>query len=73
MNKGAEIGRGKTKVLYAHPERKDAAVVVQQDTISAGDGAKRHTISGKGRLAAITTARIYRLLNACGVPTHYLG
>ncbi|MDQ2818287.1 MAG: AIR carboxylase family protein [Candidatus Eremiobacteraeota bacterium] len=72
MNKGAEIGRGKTKVLYAHPERADAAVVVQQDTISAGDGAKRHTIAGKGRLAALTTARIYRLLNACGVPTHFL-
>ncbi len=73
MNKGVEIGRGKTKVLYEHPDRHDAAVVIQQDTISAGDGAKRHTIPGKGRLAAITTSRIYRLLNACGVPTHFLG
>ena len=73
MNKGAEVGRGKTKVLYEHPERRDALVVVQQDSITAGDGAKRHTMSGKGRLAALTTSRVYRLLNACGIPTHYLG
>jgi phosphoribosylaminoimidazole-succinocarboxamide synthase len=73
MNKGAEVGRGKTKVLYVHPERADALVVVQQDNITAGDGAKRHTISGKGRLAALTTSRVFRLLNAAGLPTHFLG
>jgi phosphoribosylaminoimidazole-succinocarboxamide synthase len=73
LKRGHELGRGKTKVLYRHPERDDTLVVVQQDTISAGDGAKRHTIAGKGRLAAITTSRIYALLNACGLPTHYLG
>ena len=47
-------------------------MVVSQDQITAGDGAKRHVIGGKGRLAALTTARIYRLLSACGLPTHYL-
>jgi phosphoribosylaminoimidazole carboxylase/phosphoribosylaminoimidazole-succinocarboxamide synthase len=73
MNKGSEVGRGKTKVLYEHPERRDALVVVQQDDITAGDGAKRHRMQGKGRLAALTTSRIFRLLNACGLPTHYLG
>jgi len=72
MNKGTEVGRGKTKVLFEHPERVDALVVVQQDNITAGDGAKRNVISGKGRLAALTTSRVFRLLNACGVPTHYL-
>src|SRR5579864_5777723 len=72
MNKGAEVGRGKTKVLYEHPDIANAVVVVQQDQITAGDGTKRHTIGGKGRLAALTTSRVYRLLNACGLPTHYL-
>jgi phosphoribosylaminoimidazole carboxylase/phosphoribosylaminoimidazole-succinocarboxamide synthase len=72
MNKGSEVGRGKTKVLYENPEVSGAVVVVQQDNITAGDGAKRHTINGKGRLAALTTSRIYRLLSACGLPTHYL-
>ena len=73
MNKGSEVGRGKTKVLYEHPEQPETLVVVQQDSITAGDGAKRDVILGKGRLAALTTARIFRLLNACGLPTHYLG
>jgi len=72
MNKGVEVARGKTKVLYASPDRVDACVVVSQDNITAGDGAKRNTIGGKGRLAALTTARVFRLLNACGVPSHYL-
>jgi phosphoribosylaminoimidazole-succinocarboxamide synthase len=72
MNKGAEVGRGKTKVLYQHPDVQNALVVVQQDSITAGDGAKRNTIAGKGRLAALTTSRVYKLLNACGLPTHFI-
>jgi phosphoribosylaminoimidazole carboxylase / phosphoribosylaminoimidazole-succinocarboxamide synthase len=72
MNKGTEIARGKTKVLFQSAERPDAAVVVSKDDITAGDGAKRNTIAGKGRLAALTTARVFRLLSACGLPTHYL-
>jgi phosphoribosylaminoimidazole carboxylase / phosphoribosylaminoimidazole-succinocarboxamide synthase len=72
MNKGPEVARGKTKILYQHPEQPGAVIVSSQDSITAGDGAKRNTIAGKGRLAALTTARIYRLLNACGLPTHYL-
>lgn len=73
MEKGAEVARGKTKVLYEHRNRPDQLVVRQTDTISAGDGARRDTIEGKGRLAALTTSRIFRLLERNGVPTHYLG
>ncbi len=72
MNKGSEIARGKTKVLYENPGQPHQLVVAQTDGISAGDGARRHQIAGKGRLAAQTTARIFRLLNLCGLPTHYL-
>jgi phosphoribosylaminoimidazole carboxylase / phosphoribosylaminoimidazole-succinocarboxamide synthase len=72
MNKGAEVGRGKTKVLYQNPAQAETLVVVQQDNITAGDGAKRHTIAGKGRLAALTTSRAFRLLNAAGLPTHFI-
>lgn len=72
MNKGIEIARGKTKVLYEVPEQPAQLVVAQTDQISAGDGARRHEIAGKGRLAAQTTARVFRLLNLCGLPTHYL-
>jgi len=72
MNKGIEIARGKTKILYEHPDNPDQLVVKQTDAITAGDGARRHEIPGKGRLAAQTTARVFRLLNLCGLPTHYL-
>ncbi len=72
MNKGIEIARGKTKVLYENPGQPHQLVVDQMDNISAGDGARRNEISGKGRLAAQTTARVFRLLNLCGLPTHYL-
>jgi phosphoribosylaminoimidazole carboxylase/phosphoribosylaminoimidazole-succinocarboxamide synthase len=72
MNKGAEVGRGKTKVLYQNPQSADTLVVVQQDNITAGDGTKRHTIAGKGRLAALTTSRVFRLLNVAGLPTHFV-
>jgi phosphoribosylaminoimidazole-succinocarboxamide synthase len=72
MNKGIEIAKGKTKVLYEASGQPDMLVVKQTDSISAGDGARRNEISGKGRLAAQTTARVFRLLNLCGLPTHYL-
>ena len=72
MNKGIEIARGKTKVLYENPGQPHQLVVAQTDSISAGDGARRNEIPGKGRLAAQTTARVFRLLNLCGLPTHYL-
>jgi len=72
MNKGVEIAHGKTKVLYENPGHADQLVVAQTDQISAGDGARRNEIAGKGRLAAQTTARVFRLLNLCGLPTHYL-
>jgi phosphoribosylaminoimidazole-succinocarboxamide synthase len=72
VNKGIEIARGKTKVLYENPGQPHQLVVEQTDQISAGDGARRNVITGKGRLAAQTTARVFRLLNLCGLPTHYL-
>ena len=72
MNKGIEIARGKTKILFELPGDPDRLVVAQTDNISAGDGARRDVIPGKGRFAAQTTARVFRLLNLCGLPTHYL-
>ncbi len=72
MNKGLEVARGKTKVLFEKPGQPDVLVVQALDSITAGDGARRDEISGKGRIAAKTTARVFRLLNLCGLPTHYL-
>jgi phosphoribosylaminoimidazole-succinocarboxamide synthase len=72
MQKGREITRGKTKILYEADVQPDLVVIQQMDAITAGDGARRNEIEGKGRIAAKTTARVFRLLNLCGVPTHYI-
>lgn len=73
VRRGAEIARGKTKVLYESLDDAQRLVVRQGDAITAGDGARRDVIAGKGRLAALTTSRVFRLLNKRGLPTHYLG
>ena len=72
MNKGLEITRGKTKALFESPDQPNIAIMQSMDSITAGDGARRNVIEGKGRLAAQTTARVFRLLNLCGFPTHYI-
>jgi phosphoribosylaminoimidazole-succinocarboxamide synthase len=72
VRKGHEIARGKTKALYELEGQPDVLVVQQLDNISARDGERRDVIEGKGRIAAQTTARVFRLLNLCGLPTHYL-
>ncbi len=72
MNKGLEVARGKTKILYEKPGQPDVLIVQATDNITAGDGARRDEIAGKGRIAAKTTARVFRLLNLTGLPTHYL-
>jgi len=72
VNKGPEIARGKTKVLYEKPGQPDVLIVQALDSITAGDGARRNEIPGKGRVASKTSARVFRLLNLCGLPTHYL-
>jgi len=72
MNKGHEVARGKTKVLYEKPGQPEVLIVEALDNITAGDGARRDVIAGKGRIAAKTSARVFRLLNLCGLPTHYL-
>jgi len=72
MQKGRELARGKTKILFEAEGNPDLVVVQQMDAITAGDGARRDEIDGKGRIAAKTTARVFRLLNLAGLPTHYM-
>jgi len=72
VNKGLEVARGKTKALFELPGQPDVLVVQAFDNITAGDGARRDEIPGKGRIAAKTAARVFRMLNLTGLPTHYI-
>ena len=70
---GAKLTEGKTKIIYAHPEREDVVYVLHKDALTAGDGARRSQLPGKGELACLTTSNVFYLLEQEGVPTHYIG
>ena len=72
MVHGNELAEGKTKIIYAHPEDPALAVMVQKDAISAGDGARRDTIVGKGALSGRTAANVFGVLNRHGIATHFV-
>jgi len=72
MNLGAQLAEGKTKIVYAHPDDPALAIIVHKDGISAGDGARRHMVPGKGALSGRTTANVFALLNRAGIATHFV-
>ncbi len=72
MELGEKLAEGKTKIIYAHPSDPALVVLQHKDGITAGDGARRSTIPGKGVLAAQTTANVFMLLNRAGIATHFV-
>ena len=72
MHYGPQLAEGKTKIIYAHPTEADLAIMVHKDGITAGDGARRNVIAGKGALSGRTAANVFALLNRKGIETHYI-
>jgi phosphoribosylaminoimidazole-succinocarboxamide synthase len=72
MDLGPKLAEGKTKIVHAHPGDPALAIVLHKDSISAGDGARRDTIAGKGALSGRTTANVFALLNRAGIATHFV-
>lgn len=68
----ALLAEGKTKVVLAHATDPNLAVIRHKDDITAGDGARRNTLPGKGALSGRTTANCFRVLTAAGIPTHFV-
>jgi phosphoribosylaminoimidazole-succinocarboxamide synthase len=64
------LAEGKTKLVYEHDA--DTVRIVQKDDITAGDGARRDVMPGKGDVTAHTTRRVFEYLGHCGVKTHFL-
>src|SRR4026207_931801 len=69
---GPKLAEGKTKIIYAHPDDAALAIMLHKDSISAGDGARRNTIGGKGALSGRTAANVFRLLNRAAIVTHFV-
>lgn len=72
MKIGEKLHEGKAKVVYATD---DPQVLVQdfKDSATAFDGKKKGTIAEKGKINNAISARLFRLLEEAGVPTHFLG
>lgn len=70
MELGPLLAEGKTKIIYAHPTDETLAVMVHKDGISAGDGARRNVIAGKGALSGRTATNVFALLAREGIATH---
>lgn len=73
MELGPKLAEGKTKIVYAHPDDPALAILIHKDSISAGDGARRNQIPGKGALTGRTAANVLSLLNRAGIATHFVG
>jgi phosphoribosylaminoimidazole-succinocarboxamide synthase len=70
MRKLAESHEGKAKIIYSTPEE-DQLIVYYKDDTTAGNGAKRAQIQGKGELNLKISEYFFNLL-AGKVETHYL-
>ena len=61
---------GKTKVVI---DAGDGTVLIRsKDDITAGDGARHDVLDGKAVSSTTTTCNIFGLLDANGVPTHFV-
>jgi len=72
MQLGPKLTEGKTKQIYAHPDDPALVIMRHKDGITAGDGARRSELLGKGALAGRTTANVFTLLGNAGVATHFV-
>lgn len=64
------IAEGKTKIIRSVPGSQEVTIT-SKDDITAGDGAKKDILVGKGALATETTSSCFRLLNRMGIRTHF--
>jgi phosphoribosylaminoimidazole-succinocarboxamide synthase len=71
MIKGEQLYSGKAKTVYATNDPK-RYIVKFRDDVTAGDGAKKSNIKGKGYYNAQISARLFKLLADNGISTHFI-
>ncbi len=69
---GEKIAEGKTKIIWPDAGNDNEVLVESKDDITAGDGIKRDIIQDKGIFSTATISNCFRLLNAAGIPTHFI-
>ena len=71
MEKRAQLYEGKAKKVY-ETDDPNLLIVAYKDDATAGNGAKRGTIAGKGVINNRVTNHLMRRLEKEGIPTHYV-
>ena len=69
MEKKEQLYEGKAKKVFK-TDRPDVYLVSYKDDATAGNGAKRGTIRGKGVVNNLVTNHLMRFLESKGIPTH---
>ncbi|WP_251516025.1 MULTISPECIES: phosphoribosylaminoimidazolesuccinocarboxamide synthase [Staphylococcus] len=62
---------GKAKRIYS-TEQSDVLRVEYKDEVTAGNGAKKDSIEGKGRLNNLITSKIFEYIQSKGVNSHFV-
>jgi phosphoribosylaminoimidazole-succinocarboxamide synthase len=71
MEKTVQLYEGKAKKVFA-TDNDNYCIVSYKDDATAFDGLKKGTISGKGAINNQMTNRLMQMLEAHGVPTHFV-
>ena len=69
--RGSKLSEGKTKIVFA-TDKPDEVVLFFKDDITAGDGKKHDILTGKGRINATVSAKLFQALESGGVKTHFI-
>ena len=71
MNKGEQLYEGKAKKVFA-TEDPELLIVDYKDDATAFNGLKKGTIQGKGVINNRMSNALMRMLEAKGIPTHFV-
>ncbi len=66
-----QLAAGKTKTVTPS-DQPNQIVLTFRDDITAGDGKKHDILSGKGKINAAITAKLYKALSDEGIPNHFV-
>ena len=71
VTRGEQLYEGKAKKVFSTSDP-DLVIVSYKDDATAGDGAKKGTIKGKGVINNQMTNVMFQMLEKEGVPTHFV-
>ncbi len=66
------LREGKTKKIWRYPLSTYEVLIESKDDVTAGDGAKRIQVKGKGAYSTETTANCFEFLRRNYIPNHFV-